>query len=384
MASRQSFNSEERPDSLKVGYEAFKNHGIDDSIHPSVPLQERHVLIHEEARGSQGGSSPLYAEDTTNDAAKALTQDEERDSFGNHLRQCFSLTVFDVYTKDLRLELACSIFFGLLGHFLLRFIVSMPITQRDVQYQVTQNGLDTILNLTYNNSLIARASQTIPTRLLYLIGLIVPCTFVAVGSVLYGWSTKRHWKLFQDDLWQWSSPATTLLDGHSAICMLLIANGSNSFFTEFIKRYVGYFRPNFYQMCEFDMENGNNECLVDEQDGRKSFPSGHASLSFCGMLCLGLYLTGKVGLFHQWQPHRLRSFLSGNISTSLATPIRKKFLALACLGVPLMLATFVAASRVHDNYHHPADVITGAVIGSSCAWISYHLWCVLSILWPAC
>ena len=36
---------------------------------------------------------------------------------------------------------------------------------------------------------------------------------------------------------------------------------------------------------------------------------------------------------------------------------------------PVMLAFWVAASRVRENDHHPADVVTGGCIGS--AWVPW-------------
>jgi len=297
---------------------------------------------------------------------------EEETTFKNFLGRLCSSKAWKAYNREYQLEFGCCILLSCLGQFFLKDVIRMPINQRDIPYQITQNSGDTIINLTYNNKMIAREDQTVPSWMLFFIGFIIPLIIITIGSILYGWSMKDRCGLHQLALWPYSSSTTTLLDGHSAVCMLFIAIGSNSFFTEMIKRYAGYFRPNFYQMCEFDLTYGSNECLADVQDGRKSFPSGHSSLSFCSMLCLALYLVGKVGLFHQWQPHRIHSARSPHVN--LATPIRKKLLGLLSLGGPLMLATFVAASRVHDNYHHPADVITGAVIGSACALVSYHLW----------
>ena len=40
-------------------------------------------------------------------------------------------------------------------------------------------------------------------------------------------------------------------------------------------------------------------------------------------------------------------------------------LALVCW----VLAGYVAASRVRDNYHHPADVITGLCLGTATAYM---------------
>jgi membrane-associated phospholipid phosphatase len=41
---------------------------------------------------------------------------------------------------------------------------------------------------------------------------------------------------------------------------------------------------------------------------------------------------------------------------------------------PLILAGFIAASRVVDNKHFPADVIGGAILGASIAKLVHGVW----------
>ena len=40
----------------------------------------------------------------------------------------------------------------------------------------------------------------------------------------------------------------------------------------------------------------------------------------------------------------------------------------------MALALFIAASRVHDNMHFPADVVGGAVLGTAIAIYVNSLW----------
>jgi diacylglycerol diphosphate phosphatase/phosphatidate phosphatase len=54
--------------------------------------------------------------------------------------------------------------------------------------------------------------------------------------------------------------------------------------------------------------------------------------------------------------------------------IKKLYSVLAL--VPMAVAGIVAASRVVDNKHHPADVVGGAVLGTSVAWFVHGLWYV--------
>ena len=53
--------------------------------------------------------------------------------------------------------------------------------------------------------------------------------------------------------------------------------------------------------------------------------------------------------------------------------VGKRFISLLCL-LPMMVSFFVAASRVHDNYHHPADVVAGSLIGFGCAKVIHGIW----------
>lgn len=62
-------------------------------------------------------------------------------------------------------------------------------------------------------------------------------------------------------------------------------------------------------------------------------------------------------------PHRVHLGASASVDVS-------GVLTFACL-LPTVLACWVAASRVHDNAHHPADVVTGALIGGSSALLFY-------------
>lgn len=278
------------------------------------------------------------------------------------------------YPTPLKAELVFCILYALLfGQ--IKYITS--VTERPIPYMVTTNSHDVIINLSLNHEYVTPEKETIPDFLLILIALVLPLiTMIFTGITLGVCSTCNNTTS--------SKPYPWWLDLHSSICTFLIAFGSTAFFTNFFKYYVGYLRPNFYTMCNYDsatMTCNNNDDIKREIEARKSFPSGHASASFCGMLCLGLYLAGKVGLNH----HISASNSINNNTTTLSTtnqhqPPWKKFVFLMALGGPLFLSTFVAASRVHDNWHHPADVVAGSLVGASCAVVAYHLWYVLWVI----
>ena len=219
---------------------------------------------------------------------------------------------------------------------------------------------------------------TIPDYLLVILGILLPVFLMITASFVLGWRSK------QTNIAGLSAITCTLLDLHSIMCVFLIAYGGTRFFTDFIKYYVGYLRPNFYTMCQYSTDSmtceSNDEHLINS--ARRSFPSGHASVSFCGMMCLGLSLSGKVGIHHGLQPkgaattHSITTTTTNTTSSSSGTYefLYKKIGFLLSFGLPMFLSTFIAASRVHDNWHHPADIVAGSLIGGTCACIAYHLW----------
>lgn len=132
---------------------------------------------------------------------------------------------------------------------------------------------------------------------------------------------------------------------------------------EAIKRYVGYWRPHSMHSCGYNVTEGT--CRTPYPDLFASFPSGHSSDSVAAMVNVTLLLLGvfKVGS----RPFRLQFDISGNVTPVLDV---RAFVISACL-LPVAFALWVCASRVHDMEHHPADVVTGAVIGGASAVFWY-------------
>lgn len=120
-----------------------------------------------------------------------------------------------------------------------------------------------------------------------------------------------------------------------------------------------------------------------------SFPSGHSSTTFCGCVLLVRYA---------WSC----------ITNTCIDPFKKRRWLMVALS-PLIVAYFVAASRVYDNYHFVGDgksmifralellsfpllikksrllaskqnltVIGGSVIGTANALVFHRFWLVLS------
>jgi len=139
-----------------------------------------------------------------------------------------------------------------------------------------------------------------------------------------------------------------------------------------IKFVTGKLRPNFFGLCNYagyqdawnsgDWTYYNNntvagqvgsfsKCLAgsaDFQDSRKSFLSGHAAISFCGMLYTSLLASSA---FHpQAWYYKLRFLV---------------FIP------PLYFSSWIGITRIQDKEHYTEDVLAGALLGMFVAWWNF-------------
>ena len=148
--------------------------------------------------------------------------------------------------------------------------------------------------------------------------------------------------------------------------------------TEMAKFKVGRLRPYFLTICEPDLsdvkckdENGfyifvtpdNYNCTGDAEEvreARKSFLSGHASLSFYTATFLVVYIQA-----------RLRRMGSDNFGDSKNKSVRMFEMMFSGLKIlrPFLqfgvfsLAGYITLTRISDYKHHPGDVLTGMAVG---------------------
>lgn len=120
-----------------------------------------------------------------------------------------------------------------------------------------------------------------------------------------------------------------------------------------LKHYVGYWRPYFYHECDFN--DDTSECGSTPDGAYQSFPSGHAATA---AVALGHTTLCLLGALRCGTPHRFYNVDLGNL---------KLVVGLA----PTALAVWIAASRVVESDHHPADIIAGFCIGSTFAALWY-------------
>lgn len=212
---------------------------------------------------------------------------------------------------------------------------------------------------------------------------------VVIGASVEAAPPFKH-VLFPNELWRlslplvpntvpsWSVPVVALgipsaviatlhtyrrsFDRRSAARLTLCLFGACSItfaVTNVLKVAVGRPRPDFVARCWPDgqvtglpgvpvCEGDPNAHLVKE--GLKSFPSGHTSMTTCGMLYLSLLLWTRV-LF---------------VPTAA---VRGPVLRVLAAASPLLYAAYVAVSRVRDGWHHWSDCAAGALLGGGFAWL---------------
>ncbi|KAJ1973112.1 hypothetical protein H4R35_004292 [Dimargaris xerosporica] len=187
--------------------------------------------------------------------------------------------------------------------------------------------------------------DTVTPAMLIVVSFLVPIASVFVVAVFH----RRSW-----------------FDLHQGWLGCMLALTMTIIVTHTIKITAGRHRPDFLSRCKLDLSDGNtpedpiyglsttaictqtNEKIMRE--GMKSFPSGHASLSFAGLTYLTLYLAGKLHLYDQ-RGHTIKTFV---------------------VIMPLLGALLVAVSRTVDYRHHWQDVTVGSIIGIVCAYFAYR------------
>lgn len=212
-------------------------------------------------------------------------------------------------------------------------------------------------------------SETVSTAMLMIISFFIPLGLMSiwylVDSFVFGYSKKSNFKIY-----------------HNAILSLTLGMALNIFLTTFIKIRAGRLRPDFLYRCNpdpttfkiGDLVDVSTQCTGDPsllRQGRKSFPSGHASNSSCGMTVLAFFL---MIIFRKWS---CNSFNQSNASVRTIMKPRLWRWAIGVL-IPVVTALFVSLSRVSDYRHHWQDVLAGIIIGISVGtfsvWIYFSNW----------
>ena len=150
-------------------------------------------------------------------------------------------------------------------------------------------------------------------------------------------------------------------------CSLLgftLAFNLNLLLTELFKHQVGYPRPNFASLSAL-VEYNKTTYGFWEQELYTNIPSGHSSLTMCGMLYLAFFFSTKLQLYSPTQ------------SASRQVGI---FLCYT----PILLALWTGATRLQDYFHSNAAVALGLVFGAACAAFGWTVAAMpyLKQIWP--
>ena len=146
-----------------------------------------------------------------------------------------------------------------------------------------------------------------------------------------------------------------------SILGVFISMGTCIFVTDVLKNWTGRCRPDFLARCQPKegllpdvLYNAVDACTTKDfaklQDGFRTTPSGHSSMSWSAFGYVSLWLNGQLNCSHV---HRgaWRSIIA--------------FL-------PCLVAFYVALSRTQDYRHHFIDIILGSLLGGFIAWWSYR------------
>lgn len=145
--------------------------------------------------------------------------------------------------------------------------------------------------------------------------------------------------------------------------MLCQAVAVSILFTTIAKKQAGRPRPCFFEMCAWSNNVtasgqvlGCTAPMSWQWESRQSFPSGHASFSFSGLVFFSLFLLEKA------------SALCASRRIPASVPVSLVHIA-ACL--PAFAAVWIAITRVVDFWHNYDDILAGSVLGTATAVQAY-------------
>ena len=254
------------------------------------------------------------------------------------------------------------------------------------------------LHETVSDAVLIVVSLVIPAVLLFVLSMVLvpgPTADVRTSSALR-WRRK---------VWEWNT----------AWMGLGVAIAGTFFFTEGLKDLSGKPRPDLLARCNPDLSPSaiakyrvggiGGVRLVTWHicqstgstlnDGFASWPSGHASWSWSGLLYLSLWLCSKFNIAvpflapsqystseqttfsdetavaHPRPRHTLRENKTNNIparNQAAAPPVTHLIIGLT----PIAVAFFICISRYSDYRHAGFDIISGAVLGASFAYLGFR------------
>ena len=150
---------------------------------------------------------------------------------------------------------------------------------------------------------------------------------------------------------------------------------------------MGGLRPHFLTVCApkippsspglgakvkfYTADQVCNGKLSRVKEAQMSFPSGHACAAFAGFGFLALYLNAKYKVLSHGG--RFRDRYGQSPSPRTESPGRVHHWKLVLFVTPWLIAILFALSKIRDGWHHPVDVVFGALVGTLFAHLAYRM-----------
>ncbi|KAJ6100663.1 hypothetical protein N7499_000293 [Penicillium canescens] len=239
--------------------------------------------------------------------------------------------------------------------------------------------------------------ETVTTETLLLVSLFAPavlvfliCALVVPGSAAATNPKSSAAQIIRRKIWEWNA-------GWMGLALALASTWCA---TQGLKALIGKPRPDLIARCNPDLSlidkytvgglggkvDGGPvlvswEICRDQSnslriDGFASFPSGHASFAFSGLLYLTLWLCSKFSVGFPYLPHypvEDQSFADDATSVRRRGAAPPVYLMLIAF-FPTATAAFIAGSRWFNYRHHGFDILSGSAVGIFFAWIGFNMY----------
>ena len=264
--------------------------------------------------------------------------------------------------------------------------------------------------------------ETISITTVGLVSVVGPAAVILIVILLLVPGPSYSRRLSRNRLF-----ALKLWELEKGLAGLALSVATAFFITQAAKNLFGKPRPNCIAACAPDLSRiseytvggygqpiDNRWTLVSANicsnpdtkivnDAFRSFPSGHSTVSWAGMLYLTLFLCSKFAIIIPYLPANITSLSSSSLiytpdqlplhegaassypaapnSEPRKTSVRdlaasppNHLVIIAFL--PIAVALYICASRFFDFYHHGFDIISGSLIGITSSYFAfrwYHL-----------
>ena len=300
-----------------------------------------------------------------------------------------------------------------------------------LNYVSTQHRPFSLLDLNISFPLV---TESVSTTTLALVALAAPAVIIVLVALIFvpgkdyrQMSTRSQ--VIRRKLWE----------TYCGLTGLALSVAAAFFVTQGLKNLFGKPRPHLLALCDPDIANlaahvvggygqdisprwtlvDSSICRQKDQavlnDAFRSFPSGHSSFSWSGLLYLALFICSKFAISIPYLP--MTSMGLGQMSTqppsddiellafqgpaagssaergkspsgpetnnesSTVWPLYNQAAAAPTYGlvmvmIPLAVAAYITSTRYVEFWHFGIDVLSGALIGIATAWLSfrwYHL-----------